>query len=1026
MKSIMQTRKERGSGWIRGVVLCLVLMFFSVSWMSQQAFAATGIWKGNGTEQTPYLIEDITDLEELASRVNDGNTYEGQYFRLMSDIDLSEKYNENTALSWKPIGTAENMFEGFFEGKGHEIKNIYINALSSHQGLFGAIGKNGVVKQIGLSGGTISGRECVGAVAGLNHGTIENCYNTARITGSEEIVGGIVGDSDGIVRNCYNTGTVSGKNYIGGIVGKTYIGANCIIENSYYLLASATGGMNQIDMEGKTEAKTEEEFSNGTVAFLLNSGKTDGTQVWHQNLDNDKIKDQTPKFAGGMVYKRDVYFCEHRTDIKNTLYSNEQKTDEYFGILKYKAEGAVITQFCEGCEHNATAEVAVSDSVYDGTEKKNAQIRYSELWKGNKDAQIIYVGDLVNVGTVTAQITIEDQTAQAVFEIKKAVPTAEDFVISGSKAATYDGTEKAVILTAKKDILGMGVITAIQYSADGGVTWTDMPKKVGNYQVRIITAEGINYVGASLNDESWGLSIQPAFLNIKAENMKKVYGEAEPEYRWKVTSGNLAEGDVLSGISVMRTAGENAGKYALTVTQDAGANPNYSITFENGEFEITRAPQNPPVVKVVHEEVYGKEDGKITEVTPDMEYRSEKETTYKSISGTAINGMKAGVYYIRYKELENYLASEDSTIKIQAGAKLNVKLPSSQEGYTLKADQTELSWHGSTKLRFELKEGFSDADLKITATGAKLTSDGKGVYTISQATDDVVVSVSGVKDKTAPTGTIQIGKNKWKSFSDDITFKIYFTEKQSVNISGADKGSGIKSILYYLSDEELTKTEVKDIDDWKTYSKEFQISPDEQYVVYARITDKAGNTTYINSNGVVLDKTPPVIRNVENGKKYFEDISFKVKDSFVGMKSVTIDGKSVKLSDGEYEISADNKTHTIVATDLAGNKVEYKIGVYKVYKVTFMVDDEIYHVEEVGYGEDATAPAIPEKDGYTGIWDKDGKAVKADTKINAVYNETPKVSPKTGDDSRILIWCIALAGSAAALAMVNAGRRKIK
>lgn len=1026
MKTIMQTMKKTSSKWGTGAVQCLLLVFFCLSFLSLTTFAAEGIWKGNGTEQEPYLIEDAADLEELANRVNSGNTCHGQYFWMMADIDLSEKYSENTGVSWMPIGNSENPFEGFFDGKGHEIKNIYVNALSDYQGLFGTIGKNGAVKNIGLWGGTVSGTGCIGSIAGQNHGTIENCYNTAQITGSADAVGGIVGESDGIVRNCYNTGVVSGKDYIGGIVGKTYIGANCITENSYYLDTSAAGGMNGTDIKGQTEAKATEEFSNGTVTFLLNKGKTDGTQAWYQNLDNDKIKDAVPKFTGGTVYKRDVYFCEHRTDIKNTLYSNAQKADEYFGTLKYKAEEYVITQFCAGCEHNAIAAISVSDSVYDGTEKKNAQISYSELWKGNKDAQIVYAGDLVNAGTVTAKMTIGDKTAEAAYEIKKAVPTAEDFVISGSTKETYDGTGKAVTMTAGNGVIGMGVITGIQYSADGGVTWSNVAKNVGSYQVMVTVAEGSNYFGASLSNENWVFSIQPALLTVKAENKTKVYGEAEPEYSWKIINGNLAVNDVLSGISVSRTAGENVGKYAVNVTQDEGANPNYSITFENGELEITGAPQDPPDVKAVKEEVYGKENGKITEVTPDMEYRAENETTYRTISGTEITGLKAGTYYVRYKALGNYLASEDTAVKIEAGAKLSVKVPSSQDGYTLKADQTELPWNGSTKLRFELSEGYSDDDLKITATGAKLTNDGKGVYTISSATANVVVSVSGVKDETTPTGTIQIGKNKWKNFSDDITFKIYFSEKQSVNITAADKGSGVKSISYYLSDEELTKTEVKEIDDWKTYSNDFQISPDEQYIVYAKITDKAGNTTYINSNGVVLDQTPPVISNVENGKNYFEDISFKVKDSFSGINSVTVDGKSVKLSSGEYTISVDNKTHTIVATDLAGNRVEYKIGVYKTYTVTFMVDDEVYHVEDVGYGENAKAPAIPEKDGYTAAWDKDGKAIKKDTEIHAVYTEVPKVSPKTGDDSQMLLWCLVLAGSAVGLVIVTTGHRKIK
>ena len=58
------------------------------------------------------------------------------------------------------------------------------------------------------------------------------------------------------------------------------------------------------------------------------------------------------------------------------------------------------------------------------------------------------------------------------------------------------------------------------------------------------------------------------------------------------------------------------------------------------------------------------------------------------------------------------------------------------------------------------------------------------------------------------------------------------------------------------------------------------------------------------------------------------------------------------------------------------------------YRVTFKIDGEVVDTQTVEYGKDATAPAIPEKVGYTQTaptWDKDGKNITADTEINAVY-----------------------------------------
>jgi len=57
-------------------------------------------------------------------------------------------------------------------------------------------------------------------------------------------------------------------------------------------------------------------------------------------------------------------------------------------------------------------------------------------------------------------------------------------------------------------------------------------------------------------------------------------------------------------------------------------------------------------------------DGKIKNVTDEMEYRAEGATTYTAVTGTEITGLAAGVYYIRYKATETVLASDDVAVTI--------------------------------------------------------------------------------------------------------------------------------------------------------------------------------------------------------------------------------------------------------------------------------------------------------------------------------------------------------------------------
>lgn len=101
---------------------------------------STSFCYGTGTQSNPYLIATGCDLAYLAQQVNNGQTYEGQYFNLVNDIDLNSQ-------SWTPIGTYSTSFRGIFDGEGHTISNCVINSNNSlpsntmeDYGVFGSIG----------------------------------------------------------------------------------------------------------------------------------------------------------------------------------------------------------------------------------------------------------------------------------------------------------------------------------------------------------------------------------------------------------------------------------------------------------------------------------------------------------------------------------------------------------------------------------------------------------------------------------------------------------------------------------------------------------------------------------------------------------------------------------------------------------------------------------------------------------------------------------------------------------------------
>lgn len=192
----------------KNIISYILLFFLSLSVQAQS-------WLGKGTQNEPYIIQNATQLAELATAVNNGtNSYLNKYFELTNDIELNG--------NWLPIGTNRTRsFQGNFDGKGHMIKNLTITTSSTDSiGLFGYV-KYAMIQNIGIESGTINARNAVGGIVGSAYiSFIINCYNKATVTGANS-VGGIVGYAySPSLNNCYNRGKISGNNAVGGILGK--------------------------------------------------------------------------------------------------------------------------------------------------------------------------------------------------------------------------------------------------------------------------------------------------------------------------------------------------------------------------------------------------------------------------------------------------------------------------------------------------------------------------------------------------------------------------------------------------------------------------------------------------------------------------------------------------------------------------------------------------------------------------------------------------------------------------------------
>ena len=206
-----------------------------------------------------------------------------------------------------------------------------------------------------------------------------------------------------------------------------------------------------------------------------------------------------------------------------------------------------------------------------------------------------------------------------------------------------------------------------------------------------------------------------------------------------------------------------------------------------------------------------------------------------------------------------------------------------------------------------------------------LGSDGKLYAPGASVPADVTKLTAQWRDIAVPTGEIKIAENGWKSFFNTITFDLFFKDTQMVTVTAADNSGEAVKIEYLLSDKALTESELAGMT-FTAYSAPFSINADNEYVIYAKLTDTSGNVAYINTNGIVLDATVPVISGIEAGKTYCAAQTVTVTEKYIS--TVKVNGTEVILDENsQFALSPASGEQTIVVTDKAGNETRVTVTV---------------------------------------------------------------------------------------------------
>ena len=398
-----------------------------------------------------------------------------------------------------------------------------------------------------------------------------------------------------------------------------------------------------------------------------------------------------------------------------------------------------------------------------------------------------------------------------------------------------------------------------EYRWDARVTWT------GSDGETMTKSDYLSVLPAPLSNVNVTLSPASAVYNGTAQKPA-------------VTISGLIEG---VDYTVAYTGDfTNAGKHTVTVTGKG----NYTGTVTK-EYAISKA--DVPA-------------GNLAYTPPaDLLYTGQSKTAAVTVNN--LTGI--GTVTVKYKKDNSgdllAEAKEPGTYHVYADISVGQNYNATQ----IEMDSFTISYMDSPAVILyngEAAKGWYNGDVVITADGYTVSDtlgeEYKDSYTISAQEGTVAktlyfkdaaghmsggVEVTVKFDLTPPTGEIAVGAKWWQNVLHFISFGNYAAKEYTVTIKAEDKkGSGISKIEYAIVTGGSQYTDADTLKaanlSWKEYNSGSRPTvpvSNSQYVVYARLTDNVGNVTYISTDGILLDNTPPTVGSLSVPEDTRKDVT---------------------------------------------------------------------------------------------------------------------------------------------------------
>ena len=491
-----------------------------------------------------YEINAESDLHDLAVYVNgEGNYYTGAAETSKhSCYNLTFKQTANITMTKEHTAIGKNdshAFGGIYDGNSMTISGLYINKNDKeYQGLFGYIGGSTttcIIRNVVIVDCDITGAKCTGGIVGESrfasiysctvsgaikisgtstytsynyHGgivgyseycNIENCINTASVTGYGNWHGGIAGQAHNQYRlsNNFCTGIVEGTYNVGAIAGQVVFSSdNYKLINNYHLSTTTGGiGTNSIQYEGIG-------IDRDGAELVVKISADEGVSITYPDTP-DYVWNEENLYKNGTVLTLDYEVPEGKVfdhyTVSNGDISNRGIRGGEHTLTGLTNDVTITGSYADNMinlEDGNGDIAAIAELTFNGkAQQPLPKVTYNGVTLVKDDNYIVtYSGDCIDAGTYTITVTGTGRyqgTLTEDFTIKK-------FDISGNGAVTisciYPEYEQCGSAIHPVPIINCTATnTTLVEDTNYDVTYSEGCTLPGDYELTI-TAKG-NYTG---------------------------------------------------------------------------------------------------------------------------------------------------------------------------------------------------------------------------------------------------------------------------------------------------------------------------------------------------------------------------------------------------------------------------------------------------------------------------------------------------------------------------------------------------